>query len=203
MTAGAHHNRGFRERLELWSALLLAAATVATAFSAYESSRWSGQQSTLFTSAGASRTESAKARSDASSLLSIDATLFTDWASAFVEGRTKQAAAVESFFRQEFRPAFDEWVALEPLKNPKAAPATPFQLSAYQPRRLRESEKLEEKATAQFNEGREANQTSDNYTLSTIFFAAVLFFAGIATKFTSDRIVAGTLAAGTVVFFSA
>lgn len=202
MEAGAHRHRqwGFRERLELWSALLLAAATVATAYSAYESSRWSGQQSTLFTSAGASRTESAKARSDAASLLTIDATLFTDWAEAFVDGNEKQADAVESFFRSEFRPAFKEWVDLKPVKNPEDAPATPFQLKSYKPERLVESQKLEREATSQFDEGREANQNSDNYTLSTIFFAAVLFFAGIATKFTSDRIVAGTLAAGTVVF---
>ena len=46
----------------------------------------------------------------------------------------------------------------------------------------------------------DANDTGDNYVLATIFFAAVLFFAGIATKFTSDRIVALTLGAGTVVF---
>jgi hypothetical protein len=31
---------------------------------------------------------------------------------------------------------------------------------------------------------REANQTGDNYVLTTVLFASVLFFAGIATKFT-------------------
>ena len=36
--------------------------------------------------------------------------------------------------------------------------------------------------------------------LATIFFASVLFFAGIATKFGTDRIVTGTLAVGTIVF---
>ena len=191
--------RGFREKLELWSAILLAAATVATAFSAYESSRWSGQQSTLFTSAGASRTESAKARSDATSLITIDAGLFSDYASAFTEDNKRLQRALERFFRDEFKVVFDEWVALDPLTNPDA-PATPFELDSYQPERLLESEELEDQATAQFDEGRDANQTSDNYVLATIFFAAVLFFAGIATKFTSDRIVAGTLAVGTTVF---
>lgn len=36
----------FRDRLELWSAALLAAATLTTAYSAYEATRWGGQQST-------------------------------------------------------------------------------------------------------------------------------------------------------------
>ena len=188
-----------RERLELWSALLLAAATVATAYSAYESTRWSGEQSTQFTSAGASRTESAKARSDAASLTTIDAALFTEYAIAFTEQNKEAQNILERFFRPEFLPAFNEWIDLKPLKNPDAPP-TPFQLDTYKPERLIESEQLEQQATAQFDAGREANQTSDNYVLATIFFGSVLFFAGIGTKFGTDRIVTGTLAVGTIVF---
>jgi hypothetical protein len=44
---------GIRERIEFWSALLLAAATVATAYSAYQATRWGGVQATAFTEAGA------------------------------------------------------------------------------------------------------------------------------------------------------
>ncbi len=193
--------RGFREKLELWSAVLLAMATVATAYSAYESSRWSGQQSTQFTSAGASRTESAKAQSNGASFVTIDAGLFTQFAEAFTEDNKQLQNAIEGFFREEFRPAFEEWIALDPLNNPDAPP-TPFQLDSYVEAQsnLIEADELEEEATAKFEAGREANQTSDNYVLATIFFAAVLFFSGLATKFTSDRIVAGTLAVGTTVF---
>jgi len=36
--------------------------------------------------------------------------------------------------------------------------------------------------------------------LGTIFFAAVLFFAGLATKFKSDRIALGALSFGTLMF---
>ena len=194
-----HTQWGFRERLELWSALLLAAATVATAYSAYQSTRWSGEQSTKFTSAGATRTESAKARSDAAAFVTIDAGLFTEFAIAFTQDNKQGERLIQRFFRSEFRPAFEEWLALKPLKN-KDAPPTPFQLDSYQPERLTESEELEAEATALFDEGRDANQIGDDYVLATIFFAAVLFFSGIASKFTSDRIVAGTLAVGTLVF---
>lgn len=45
-------------------------------------------------------------------------------------------------------------------------------------------------------EGKAANQTSDDYLLATVFFASVLFFAGVAPKF---RVVA---AQGVVISFA-
>jgi hypothetical protein len=194
------HPTGVRQRIELWSALLLAAATVATAYSAYQATRWGGVQATSYVQAGAIRTESAKARSDAFSFVTIDANLFTQYAVAFSEGNTRLERLLRTrFFRKEFQPAFRAWVKQHPLKNPKAA-KNPFLLPQYKLARLDESEQLEKKATASFNKGKDANQTSDNYVLATIFFAAVLFFAGLSSKFTSDRVAIGTLAFGTLVF---
>jgi len=190
-----------RFRIELWSAVLLASATVATAYSAYEATRWGGVQATAFTEAGAARTESAKALSEGYSLVTIDAGLFTEYAVAFTENNNLLERVIEErFFRDEFLPAFREWQAQRPLRNPDAA-KVPFALDSYQPQKLVESGELEEEATAKFDEGRDANQTGDNYVLATIFFAAVLFFAGLASKFTSDRVAIGALAFGTAVFF--
>ena len=50
-------------RLELIATILLAAATVATAWSGYQASRWNGEQAKAFSRAGALRVESAKADS--------------------------------------------------------------------------------------------------------------------------------------------
>jgi hypothetical protein len=189
-----------RERLELWSALLLAAATVATAYSAYQSTRWSGEQSTRFTQAGAARLESAKAQSNGSSLVTIDAALFTGWAAAVGNDDEKLRKVYEDrFFRKEFRPAFEEWLESNQANN-RNSKSVPFALDSYRPAELARAEELEAESTENFEVGREANQNSDNYVLSTIFFAAVLFFAGVATKFTSNRIVAVSLGVGTLVF---
>ena len=126
-----------RERIELWSAVLLAAATVATAFSAYEATRWGGVQATAFTEAGANRTESAKARGDAFSLISIDAGLFTQWGVAFTEGnKPLQKGIEERLFREEFLPAFNEWIEADPISDPdvKENPyKNPFVLDSYKP----------------------------------------------------------------------
>jgi hypothetical protein len=187
--------------LEQWSATLLAAATLATAYSAYEATRWSGQQSTRFTQAGAARSKATKEDSRGYSLVSIDATLFTQLAGAYSRREIKLYDFLRHRLRSEFKPAYNQWVGEHPLTNPKATP-TPFQLPAYHPKPIVESHRLEGEADQLFTEGREANQTGDNYVLATIFFAAVLFFSGIASKFDSQRIVATCLGFATVVFFA-
>lgn len=189
-----------RERLELWSAVLLAAATVATAYSAYEATRWGGVQSTSFTEAGAARTESAKAESDGFTLVAIDADIFTQYAVAFSNNNKRLLRILrDRFFRKEFRVAYQAWLEQHPLTNPKAV-KLPFQLPEYKIAKLEEADRLSEKANRRFEAGREANQTSDEYILGTIFFAAVLFFAGLAPKFNTDRIAVATLAFGSLMF---
>lgn len=196
------HAFPIRERIELWSALLLAAATVATAFSAYQATRWGGVQATSFTEAGAARTESAKAESDGFTLVAIDADIFTQYAVAFSRDDRRLMRILEDrFFRREFATAYRAWLAQDPLNNPRAA-KLPFQLPEYKVAKLEEADRLSDRAGRLFDEGRDANQTSDNYILATIFFAAVLFFAGLATKFRSDRVAMGALAFGTLVFLS-
>jgi len=189
-----------RLRLEQWSAALLAAATLATAYSAYEATRWSGQQSTRFTQAGAARTKAAKENSRGYSLVTIDATLFADIAAAYFEENEELVQFLRTRLRTEFKPAFNEWLDEEPLDNPKAEP-TPFTLPSYEPEALVKSDQFDAEADKRFDEGREANQTGDEYVLATIFFAAVLFFSGIASKFNSQRIVALCLGFATFVFF--
>lgn len=188
-------------RLEQWSAALLAAATLATAFSAYEATRWGGQQSTRYTQAGAARSKATKEDARGYSLVSIDATLFTQLAAAYSRKEVKLYHFLRERLRSEFKPAYHQWLSEHPLKNPHAAP-TPFQLPSYHPKAIVESERLEDEADQLFTEGKEANQTSDNYVLATIFFAAVLFFSGIASKFDSQRVVAICLSSATIVFLA-
>jgi hypothetical protein len=193
-------NGNLREHLELWSAALLAAATLTTAYSAYQATRWGGQQSTRFTQASAARTESAKAQSRGFSFVTIDADLFTQFAVAYTQGnRQLERIFRQRFFRNEFKRAFNVWLKTRPLTNP-GAPDVPFQMKQYKVADLVESERLEDEASQLFEEGREANQTSDNYVLATIFFAAVLFFGGLSVKFRSQRLVIATLAFGSLMF---
>lgn len=184
-----------RDRLEQWAALLLAAATVATAFSAYQATRWSGEQSTKFTQAGAARTESAKAEGKANNLLNFDQALFAEYSTAlYSPGDTEVIrSGLRDQFRDEFKPAFSEWLQGDPGESP-------FELDSYKLEKQVEADKLESNAQILFELGREANENSDKYVLSTIFFAAVLFFAGIAGTFRRDQLVKTMLIFGCIVF---
>ena len=67
---------------EIIATVLLAIATVTAAWCAFESAKWSGVQANSFSAAGATRTESTRASTEAGQLQSIDVTLFTQWLAA-------------------------------------------------------------------------------------------------------------------------
>jgi hypothetical protein len=110
---------------EIISAIILGIVTIATAWSGYQAARWGGVQSTLYSRAGALRTESTRASTQAGQLMQIDIGLFTNWINAYASDNRPLTDFYEKRFRQEFKPAFEAWLATDPANNPDA-PASPF-----------------------------------------------------------------------------
>ena len=162
--------------------VVLAFATLATAWSGYQAARWGGEQSASYSQAGALRTESTRASTEAGQLVQIDIGMFTNWVNAFAAEDQLLAEFYEDRFRDEFKPAFEAWMATDPANNPDA-PETPFSMPEYQLDKAAEADRLEKEAEATFAQGSEANQTSDKYILNTVFLASVLFLGGIASRF--------------------
>ena len=187
------------DRLELAAALLLALATVATAWSGYQSSRWHGRQADAFARASATRVESTRASDVANRQIQIDVATFIQWVDAYALGETFLADFYRKRFRPEFEPAVDAWIATRPLRSPDA-PLTPFAMPEYKLASAEEAAKLEATAATAADVARVNIQRADNYTLCLVLFAAALFFAGFSTRFQSARIRAVTLALGWVVF---
>lgn len=175
-----------KRNAEIYATVLLALATIASAWSAYQATRWSGEQATAFSEAGANRTESTRASTTGGQLATIDVTLFAEWAAARAADNTALAEFWEERFRTEFKPAFAAWLASDPLNDPDA-PGTPFQTEEYALADLEKSEALLATAEARASDARTANQRGDNYILTTVLFAIVLFFAGTASKFEANR----------------
>ena len=61
MSEQTQETRRRDRRVELIAAIMLSIATVVTAWSAYQATRWSGDQAEDYTSASATRTESVRA----------------------------------------------------------------------------------------------------------------------------------------------
>ena len=186
-------------RLELAATVLLALAAVATAWASYQSSRWHGKQAEAQSASIAARVESSKAADVANGQAQIDVAIFTQWVDAYATGETELAEFYAKRFRDEFRPAFEAWVATKPLKNPRA-PLSPFAMPQYQLAARKEAERNEAAATAASHEVRIDIQRADNYMLAVVLFASSLFFAGISTKLHSQRSQLAILCLGYVMF---
>jgi hypothetical protein len=185
--------------LDLLATVLLAVAAVATAWSSYQSARWSGLQTINFSQANAARVESTRASTRAGQLSQVDVLTFTQWANAYAEGNEMLRDFYFDRFRDEFRPAVQAWIATRPLQNPDAPP-TPFVLPEYRVAEDSQAERLLAEAERFAASARESNQRSDNYVLAVVLFAAALFFAGISTKLSNPQQRLAVLGLGYVVF---
>jgi hypothetical protein len=174
--------------VDIAAAVLLAISTVATAWCAYQSTRWSGVQATDFAQASSIRIESNRQYDRAFELLNIDANTFMSWVNAYAAGNTDLVNFYQNnIIRPAFLPYLQQWVASQPLKNPNAL-RNPVVDPAYQQQLFAESDQLRTQSEQKFKQATDANQTSDDYVLATVLFASVLFFAGISSKFEKTRI---------------
>jgi hypothetical protein len=164
--------------LEIAATVLLALATVATAGSGYQATRWGGETSKAFSAANAARVESTRASALSNALTEVDVATFTSWADAFVRDETELADFYRERFRDEFSPAFEAWLETDPFENPDA-PETPFALPEYVVSAGVEADELAATAEAKSAEARRNVQRQSNYVLGVVLFAASLFFAGL------------------------
>jgi hypothetical protein len=179
--------------------VLLALATVATAWAAYQSRQWTGEQSQGYSHATASRIAVNRSAALANRQVQIDVATFIAWVDAHQEHRTDLARFYRTRFRDEFKPAFAAWLAARPFEDP-SAPRTPFATPEYRLQASAEAERLEARAAAASKVAAEANQRADNYMLAVVLFASSLFFAGISIKLGSVRVRAAVLGLGWVLF---
>ena len=155
--------------------------------SGYQASLWDGIQSSNYTQASAARTEAAQLRTEANQFRLADLSVFENYVDASVEENEELAAFYRDRFRPEFEIAFDAWISLDPFEN-SDAPPSPLAMPEYQLAADAEAAKLEARADTLFREGETANTDSDTYTMSTLLFAIVLFFAAISERFAYVRV---------------
>jgi hypothetical protein len=161
--------------------LPLSLTTLATAWSGYQAALWSGEQSQHYARASAIRIEAQQHATAAGQTRIDDLLNFNGWLDAREAGDRALAAIYERRFRPEFVPAFRAWIAQKPDVNPRSIPG-PLYMPQYRPAQLARAEALDARADQFYLEGTQAKSNDDKYILSTVFFAAVLFFAGISLR---------------------
>ncbi len=187
---------------ELLVTVLLVVAALATSWSSYQATRWNGEQAAAAGRTNAIRIDAARADGLARTQTQVDVATFIAWADADLRGETKVADFYVDRFRDEFQPAYEAWIAEQPLTDADA-PTTPFVMEEYQVAAKKQAEELDAEAEASAAEVRLDIQRSSNYVLTVVLYAIVLFFAGMSTRLNNRRLRWVTTIAGTLVLVGA
>lgn len=189
-------------RLEIVSAVLMALATVATAWCAYQSAEWGGEQAFLLGESQRAGREASLQSGLAAQQRAVDAAVFMEWIGAVATGNDRQREFYEARFPDHLAKAVEAWRATGPLSRADAPP-TPFAMAEY---KLVQEARAAEAAAESANKwalAREYDANGDRYVLLTVLFASVLFFAGIAEKFESGGVQVAILVMGSIMFAAA
>jgi hypothetical protein len=188
-------------RVELLSAVMLALATIATAWSAYQSALWNGDQTRHLGRVAEANITVAKFTNLAEQKIGVHVSLFGQWAAAVGAGNQTLANFLFERFPEPLKTATVAWRATQPLTNP-AAPALPFDMPEYVLAEQAEAQRWEATSVAETEAADQAGEIADRYLLFTIIFASVLFFGGISGKFRWQVLDVAVLVLGALTLFA-
>jgi len=163
-------------------AVLLSVVALLAAWSGYSAAKWGTESSLSLAKASSTRTKASLALIQANQIRTLDSVSFNAAEAAYLSNNTKLFSLTLRRLRAGYRPAVEAWLALHPLKNPKAPP-DPSYMPQYRIPQQAEGQALSVRADAYFTEGQSAAGTADKYVRLTVFLAAVLFLIGIGSRF--------------------
>ncbi|MBI1379048.1 MAG: hypothetical protein GC157_16445 [Frankiales bacterium] len=170
-----------RDWRELVAVVLLSITTILTAWAGFQSSKWGGAMSISFSQASSARIQAARLDGDANRRITVQVSLYTQWLQAKAQGDETLAAYLAERFPEPLKTAFGAWRATDPQNNAQA-PASPFDMPQYVVPESTQAKASDALADAKFQQALDYNQRGDNYTLLTVAFASVLFFAAISGR---------------------
>ena len=178
--------------LDSWTAIILALAAVATTWASFQASQWSNAQSDAQSVSAIQRSDANRAASEATSQSVVDSQMWIAWVEAVASGQKERAGFLRDRFSSALDKAQKEWLGRVPVDgdgNPARVPdGTPLDLPSYVVPSQIQADELSNKAEASLAEADDASNTATKYVMLAVLFALVLFFASVATKFTSPKI---------------
>lgn len=182
----AEHAGGEHQERDRWiaivEAVLLSVVALLAAWSGYSAAKWGTESSLSLAKSSSTRSSASLALIQATQIRTLDSVGFNAAETAYAAHNTKLFRLDIARLRPGYRPAVEAWIALHPLKNPKAPP-DPSYMPQYSVPQQAEGVALTARATAYFNHGQSAAGTADKYVRLTVFLAAVLFLVGIGSRF--------------------
>ncbi len=163
--------------------LLLGVATVGSAWSAYQVSRWNGVETDEARASAVSRLDASREYALATQIVAYDSATVSQYAAAVAaDNQELQDFLRATLVRPGFLPVFENWEAQ------LAVGQTPTNLLAdqdYLGELFAASEAADAEALAATVRSEESGAHADDYIQLTLFFASALFFAGITASFSN------------------
>ena len=169
------------------TALIMALATVGTAWCSYQSAAWTGHSNRAMNQFNILERKAGLLNIQGAQAVSIHAAMFMQVLAAQQAGNNQLADFYVQRFPPDVRKAYDAWIAQKPFENPNADPH-PFVPNLYEVRGTREAAEATANGAKQLEDARRAGLISRQYLANTVLFAAVLFFANAAGKFEQRRV---------------
>lgn len=168
-------------------ALLMALTTMGTAWCSYESAAWTRRSNRLMNEYNALERRAGLLEVQGSQALVVHSSMFMQLIAAHHAGNEPLSRFYAERFPPDVKKSYEAWLAQKPFENPAADPH-PFVPKLYEVRGVAEAAALRTESVQQITKAREAGNLSGQYLANTVLFAAVLFFAGTAGKFTQPRV---------------
>jgi hypothetical protein len=176
-----------KQWVEPVAALLMALATLSTAWCSFESAAWTRQSNRLMNEFNALERKAGLLSLQGMQQATIHTGMFTEVLAAKQAGNEQLANFYVERFPPDLRKAYDAWLAQKPFENPNADPH-PFVPNLYEMRGSREAAEKSAKAANNQREAGNAGSISGQYLANTVLFATVLFFANASAKFEQRRV---------------
>jgi hypothetical protein len=187
---------------ETWSAILMSLTALLTAWSAYQSNLWNGNQAYELTQGIESHTTLTQEVLGTAQHKMMDGIISLQVVEALVRGDQVLVDFLLPRLREDLREPISNWLALDPMHN-KDAPAHPLRMPEYLEKVVKKSEdhqaKIHAASSQHMRDAQRTGDIADNYVLLTVLFSAVLFFAGIASSFKNRHLQTVLVAIATAV----
>lgn len=175
----------WHRRLEVWTAIVLAVAGLASAWASFQGGIWAKEETENFAAANTLTTESSRLFIRAGQEESVFAALFLQYLDAVADGQDKRAAFVKNHMPPHFRTEFDAWRAQQPDDVFDVPPNSKLPSFAGPSRKLAEEKRVEAQRVQ--GEAHRAGHVGDRYEIANVVLATALFLAGIGTILEQPR----------------
>lgn len=170
------------EWLEIIQIVVLSIGALLVAWCGHQASQWGSIQSIAISDAIRQTVGAARQAGLAGQERLVDLIAFEMWLDATAAGDELRATFHRERFREEFKPAFETWLASRPMENPTAADS-PFDMAQYALARAQRAFDMDAQSEELMQQAIKASDISGQYVRLTIFYATAMFFAGLTKVF--------------------